>query len=217
MAWNKEIMRAASQALMLPSEAPVMFLPNAVLFPDAMLPLFIFEPRYRAMLAHALREQRMFCVALMKPDVAEVTGPEDFHHVAGVGLVRASVEREDGTSHLVLQGLARVQLGASVQEKPFRIMELRELPSRHSAPPDQDTLREKVRDLCAHLSTGAGDVREKLDQQLAQLSDPGALCDIVAHTFVRDPQRRQEALEELDTAARLRLVLRHLDEEAASA
>ena len=43
-----------------------------------MLPLFIFEPRYRAMLAHCLEQNRMFCVALMKPGVTEAAGPDDF-------------------------------------------------------------------------------------------------------------------------------------------
>ncbi len=51
----------------LPAEVPVMPLPGAVLFPYALLPLYIFEPRYRDMLEKALRQHRMFCVALIKP------------------------------------------------------------------------------------------------------------------------------------------------------
>lgn len=87
-----------SVAIELPPEVPVMVLPGTQLFPNALLPLFIFEPRYRAMLAHALAGPRMFCVASVKPGVLEPSGDDDLHPVAGVGLVRACVGKEDGTS-----------------------------------------------------------------------------------------------------------------------
>jgi Lon protease-like protein len=48
----------------LPDEVPVMPLPGAVLFPHALLPLYIFEDRYRDMLEHALQRDRMFSVKL---------------------------------------------------------------------------------------------------------------------------------------------------------
>src|SRR5215471_18893756 len=51
----------------IPREVPVMTLPNATLFPQALLPLYIFEPRYRQMLAEALHTNRMFSVAMQKP------------------------------------------------------------------------------------------------------------------------------------------------------
>ncbi|MBI3192595.1 MAG: LON peptidase substrate-binding domain-containing protein, partial [Pedosphaera parvula] len=57
----------------IPSEVPVMILPNAILFPQAMLPLHIFEPRYRRMLADALHSHRMFCVAMQKPGCVRET------------------------------------------------------------------------------------------------------------------------------------------------
>ena len=107
--------------LPLPPEAPVMALPNAILFPHTLLPLHIFEPRYREMLVYALEQHRMFCVALIRPGVAEPAGPGDLFPVAGIGLIRVCVGSEDGTSNLVLQGLARVRLMDFLQETPFRI------------------------------------------------------------------------------------------------
>jgi len=44
---------AMSSSVVLPKQLPVMPLPDAVLFPHALLPLYIFEPRYRNMLEHA--------------------------------------------------------------------------------------------------------------------------------------------------------------------
>src|SRR5258708_2198401 len=93
----------------LPAQVPVMPLPGAVLFPHALLPLYIFEERYREMLDHALKHERMFSVALIKPDRHEWESPADFFDVGGIGLIRACVGRNDGTSNLILQGLERVR------------------------------------------------------------------------------------------------------------
>src|SRR5580765_9012408 len=110
----------------IPPEVPVMTLPNATLFPQALLPLYIFEPRYRQMLADSLHSNRMFAVAMQKPGNArEVPLP-----VAGLGLVRVSVGHRDGTSHLILQGIARVELEEAVRYKPYRIQRIRPLQSR---------------------------------------------------------------------------------------
>ena len=66
------------QSITLPGEVPVMPLPSAVLFPHALLPLHIFEPRYQQMLEHALQHHRMFCVALVEPNRPQWTSTEDF-------------------------------------------------------------------------------------------------------------------------------------------
>src|SRR5215467_13719470 len=111
-------------AVILPDEVPVMPLPGAVLFPHALLPLYIFEPRYREMLEHALKRDRMFSVALIKPSCPEWHAPEDFFHFATVGLIRACVGRGDGTSNLVLQGLHRVRFTSFEQETPFPVAKI---------------------------------------------------------------------------------------------
>ncbi len=66
------------QPIALPAQVPVMPLPGALLFPHALLPLHIFEPRYQEMLELALSEHRMFCVALVKPQRADGNRPTIF-------------------------------------------------------------------------------------------------------------------------------------------
>src|SRR4029077_6923145 len=107
----------------IPCEVPVMTLPSATLFPQALLPLYIFEPRYRRMLADILKSNRMFSVAMQKPGRPRETPC----HVAGLGLIRVSVDHQDGTSHLILQGLTRVELRETVQTKPYRVPSIRPL------------------------------------------------------------------------------------------
>src|SRR6266478_8652413 len=113
----------------LPERVPVMPLPGALLFPHALLPLHIFEPRYQEMLDHALRAHRMFSVALVKPHRAQWKSTDDFSHVAGLGLIRACVGRGDGTSNLILQGLRRVRFTGFIQSAPFPIARIEPLES----------------------------------------------------------------------------------------
>jgi Lon protease-like protein len=203
----------AHQSLHLPAHAPLMVLPNALLFPHSLLPLRIFEERYREMLAWCLEKHRMFCVALMKRGVIEASSPADFHDVVGLGLVRACIAREDGTSNLVLQGLARVKLIGFLQKEPFYIAQLREL---QSTPPEQheiEPLSGKLLTLCETLHAVGTPVPEGFEDQISKIDDPEVLSDVVAHTFLRDAFRRQDVLEELRVGERMRLLIRHLSAE----
>src|SRR5438067_1420357 len=209
-----EVKKIGPQSLALPNEAPVMVLPNALLLPNAPLPLYIFERRYREMLDYSLHHERMFCIALMKPGHAEPASAEDFFHVAGLGLIRACVENPDGTSYLILQGLARVQLTGFVQEKPFRIARIRELRSKVPNPIEAEALSVKVLEICSQLKAQGREVPAALAQYPPHLSNPEVLSDIVTHAFVQDPLQRQHILEQLVVSERLRLLIRFLQNEA---
>lgn len=201
----------AAKMITLPRIAPVMVLPNALLFPNSLLPLYIFEPCYRTMLQWVLQEQRVFCIAQTKPGVTDAQSEEDFHQTGGIGLVRACVGHEDGTAHLVLQGLARVRFTGFVQEQPFRIAELEELRSDGRSVVDGDVLSAKILQLCARLRASGTAVPEAFDQQLAQIDDPAVLADVVAHAFLRDASHRQAIFDELQVGVRLELLIRLLD------
>jgi ATP-dependent Lon protease len=127
----------------IPDAVPVMTLPSATLFPQALLPLYIFEPRYRQMLTDMLRSERMFTVAMQKPGRVRETPCT----VAGLGLIRVSVGHDDGTSHLILQGLARVELLGTVQTKPYRVANIRALAKSDSDNVVIDALLAKVHEL----------------------------------------------------------------------
>lgn len=129
--------------MQIPCAVPVMTLRSATLFPQALLPLPIIEPRYRRMLADALRADRMLAIAMQRPDRARETPCA----VAGLGLIRVSVDHPDGTSHLVLQGLARVELGKKVQQRPYPVHTIRPLRSARSESVATEALVAKVHEL----------------------------------------------------------------------
>jgi Lon protease-like protein len=204
-------------SIALPDQVPVMPLPGALLFPRALLPLHIFEPRYQEMLERALSGHRMFCVALVKSQRAQWTSTDDFFHIAGVGLIRACVGRRDGTSNLILQGLRRVRLSGFEQSAPFPMARIEPLESKATSSAETDALGAKVLELYARFKESGRQFPAKLDQYLSHLGDAEMLADLMAATFINDSLRRQKVLEELAVNQRLRLVIQYLREEIGGA
>ena len=210
----------------LPHEVPVMTLPNATLFPQALLPLYIFEPRYRQMLADALHSHRMFSVAMQKPG-SERESPSP---VAGLGLIRVSVGHRDGTSHLILQGLARVGLERAVRFKPYRVQRIRPLPTPPCDNVTVDALVAKVRELLVEridlglsfpfpvMSPGESGSSpappsfsaKEIMHYLDSIRDPEQAVDLVACAVLPGAAERQAILETVDVEARLRRLIHFL-------
>ncbi|MCW5559572.1 MAG: LON peptidase substrate-binding domain-containing protein, partial [Verrucomicrobiae bacterium] len=129
--------------MQIPDRAGVMLLDGCPLFPRAMVPLFIFEPRYRSLLADALKGDRMMCLAMRQPGA----GAERPNRLAGLGLIRVSVTHSNGTSHLMLQGLTRVRLGRAVQTKPYRVHRIEPAEEQTSETLVSDALVARLLDL----------------------------------------------------------------------
>jgi len=214
----------------LPREVPVMTLPNAILFPQAMLPLYIFEPRYRRMLSDALGSHRMLSVAMQKPGRTRETPCT----VAGLGLIRASVARKDGTSNLVLQGIARIELTATVRYKPYRVHRIRTIESSATDSVAVDAFTVKVLELVSerleqgfelplHVLKKLGQL-EELDTEdlppdfalkqgieiLVKLNNPEQIADLVSGTLLSSPLERQLLLETVDLETRLKHLIHFL-------
>lgn len=214
--------------MQVPDEVPVMTLPKAILFPDAMLPLHIFEPRYRKMLTDALQTHRMFCVGMQRPG----TKREAPCPVAGLGLIRACVTAANGNSHLVLQGLVRVELLETVRYRPYRIQRIRPLPTTSTDSVAVDALASRVLDLVAQrLNQAKGlsaQVLAKIEaaveqgqaptlisfkqiaEHLVKLENPDRLADLVSCTLLPGADERQTILETADLEVRLRLLVQFL-------
>jgi Lon protease-like protein len=188
----------------IPPEVGIMTLPNAILFPQALLPLYVFEPRYRAMLKESLENQRMFAVALPQPDAGPRLEP---HRVAGVGLIRACVDKPDGSSNLILQGVSRVRFTDFVQEKPYYVGRIEVLSTEESHALEVEALSVKVLEMIGTMHD-AGDIQaEGILKFLNEIKDYDALADIVTYSFIEDVERKQEILETLNLRERLRKVI----------
>jgi len=186
-----------------------MVLPNAVLVPNALLPLHIFEEQYREMLRWCLERDRLFCIALRRAGEKDERA-DNFARVGGIGLVRACVGAEDGTSNLILQGLARVRFGKLLGGEPFRLAEIREFETDCPNLVEAEALGVKVVEICGALHKEGRELPAALVEKLRHVADPELLADIVTQTFLRDAAHQQRLMEEESVSERLRLLIRYL-------
>src|SRR5947207_5281369 len=165
----------------------------------------------------------MFSVAMQRPG----SGREMPSPVAGLGLIRVSVGHQDGTSHLILQGLARVELEETVRYKPYRVQRIRPVRSPPCDNVKVDALVAKVRELLEErIELGLPFPfpvmsPEKVEQTptppsfspkeilsyLDSITDPEQTADLVSCAVLPGAVEGQSILETLDVEARLRVLI----------
>lgn len=209
-----------------------MILEDVVLFPQMMLPLYIFETRYRQMLTESLGGSRMFCVARKRPEAQEEC-PE---RVAGIGLVRVALDHENGSSHLVLQGLTRVMLKSVGQFRTFPNYEIKPLETKIENEERLHALSDRVNQIARKLLDGGedndpcmvpvmtssstsadgqddGTGRAKILEYLRYLDDPEQIGDLIASSLIRSCAMKQQLLTITSLEDRLDYLAKCLIEE----
>jgi ATP-dependent Lon protease len=205
--------------IQVPDEVPVMTLPNLPFFPQALLPLHIFEPRYRQMLRDVLASNRIFAVACLDSTAAaSELSFEPPHRVACIGLVRACQKNENGTSNLLLQGLCRVSIEDILGDEPYRRIRIKALTSEPGAAPGENArLRlelSRLIKLKLRLTPGGA---EGMTDLLKTVEDPEIFADIAAFNLCDNTPVKQKLLETLDVNRRLVLLLQVLRSEIEAA
>jgi ATP-dependent Lon protease len=205
--------------IQVPDEVPVMTLPNVAFFPQALLPLEIFEPRYRHMLRDVLATNRIFAVAgLDLGAAAMVDGFEPPHRIACIGLIRACQKNADGTSSLLLQGLCRVSIESIVGDEPYRRVRIRTLASEPGAAAAENArLRADLANLIRLRLKLSPGVAEGMTDLLKTIEDPEIFADIAAFNLCKNAMLKQKLLETLDVNRRLALLLKVLRSEVDAA
>lgn len=187
----------------IPETLPVMVLGGGTLFPNTLLPLFIFEERYRAMLECALTTDRLLAIAM------PLEGNQNkVHPVSGVGLVRACVRNVDGTSNVILQGIGRVRFTGWPQLVPFRKAAVESFGRTEPETPADREARLCTLRVC--MEKGGLRVPAEIGSQLGRIDDPDALTDIAASAFLKDPEQRQTVLEQESNLRRQEVLIRLL-------
>lgn len=190
-----------------------MVLPQTVFFPHHLLPLHIFEPRYRTMVKCALEGPRMFAIAM---DSQKTDSLPRSSRVGSLGLIRSCVLQPDGTSNLVLQGIARVRLDHLVQTHPYLIATPEPIddPEKTSAAATviREALHAKILEKVEKFDDPALPSLQEVKSFLQHLDDLHSFVDLLSGCFIRDPLQRQKLLEEVSLTERLRLLLNFLSQ-----
>ena len=173
-------------------------LPDTVLFPGTMLPLHVFEPRYRAMVADAMAGDRLVAIAMLKPGYEnDHDGTPAIHDVVGVGQIVHVQRVRDGRYYLALQGVCRARVVHELHgDKGFRTASARWLPD--VLPVDGEaalhdklvTLKSCLVRLVARMPQRA----QALTEVVENLKSPGMLADVLCALALDNADARQQAL-----------------------
>jgi len=144
---------------MLPPTIPLFPLPNVVLFPNVFLPLHIFEPRYREMVADALKGDRIIGMALLRPGYeASYEGRPPVYDVGCAGVITHAQPLGDGRYDIVLRGLEKFRITSEDHSRPYRVGAVQVLPEV-VRPDDITPLRHQRQRLEAVLAAAVERVR----------------------------------------------------------
>lgn len=201
-----------SHNMRIPANLGFMVLPGAVLLPGTLLPLYIFEPRYRAMLAECLESHRIFGVSSSPAadEHPETTG------IAGVGFVRACVANPNGTSNLVLQGIGRVNIQEWNEESVYPMARIEPVELPDFSRTEAAERRVEILKLITRREEHGLKLPTHFLDALTQTEDPGNLADLGAGCLIEDPLVRQSFLEELHPLRRMEALIDRLQKELPS-
>jgi Lon protease-like protein len=194
------------------STLPIFPLPNCVLLPGGLLPLHVFEPRYRELTRDCLAGHQLIGVARLRPGYEHTYyGRPPVYERCGVGKIICSEELPDGRFALLLRGVARVEIARELPaERTYRMVEAQLLADATCDPADARDHHHKLVTLCDRLA----EVIEQGGSQLRELARafeaPGACADAVAAALIMDADARQELLEACDPMVRLQRTLGHV-------
>ena len=187
---------------------PLFPLPNVVLFPHALLPLHIFEDRYRALTRDILSGERYLAISLIGMDARPDDPRPAVEPIAGVGEVVMAHELPDGRYNLVVRGRARVHIDEELHsDRPYRLVSASLVPDVTSGDPgDLRDADQALRALIGQLADAVPEMAELLRQMVVEAVKPAELVDSVASALIVDHSLRQRLLETRDVGKRIERV-----------
>jgi uncharacterized protein len=189
---------------------PLFPLPDVVFLPDTVLPLHVFEPRYRQLVADCLAGDGRLAVVMLRPGwERDYHGRPPVHAIAGLGQIMQSERLTDGRYNILLDGRTRIRIEEEpATELPYRVARARTLPDvlpedeRATLPERMRALRSSYAKLLDALGQSHADVVARLTVAGGR---PGAIVDRIVSAVVPDAAVRQRILEAVDVGQRVDL------------
>ena len=186
---------------------PIFPLPDVTFFPHTLLPLHVFEARYRLLVIDALERDRRLAVVRLRPGYETAyAGKPAVYRAAGLGEIVSCERLATGRYNILLRGECRVQLGAELpSDTLYRVLHARRLADTEPRV-DLGPALTRIRGACQELLGALGRPGDLLDTALAEGQPPGVIADRVAAAVLPDPDLRQRLLETTDVTARVMTV-----------
>lgn len=174
-----------------------------VLFPGVPLPLHIFEPRYRIMLADCLEGDREFGIAFRPDGVAEGDLPSG--HIGCVAHVESTELLPDGRSNVIVRGTERFMLDRYLDSaRPYFVAETSAYDDVEEPPLTLEPSAKRVRELFKRVGTAARTLTDDPDALPVLPDNPALLAFAIAALIEMEPGTRQRLLASRSPSGRLR-------------
>ena len=171
-------------------DLPLFPLPRVVLFPHTLLPLHIFEPRYRELVARATQADLTFGIPTLMEGGPPSADRPPFHSVMGLAQVVRHQPLEDGRSNIVVLGVGRARLIEELDDPtvPYRSARCERIDDIRTPTHPGDGAAQRLSDLrlaALQVVHGRADVTEELERLLDGQRNPAEVVDVLAHMCLR--------------------------------
>jgi Lon protease-like protein len=194
---------------MLPAAIPIFPLPNVVLFPNVFLPLHIFEPRYREMVADALKGDRIIGMVLLRPGwESDYDGRPPVYPIGCAGVVTNAERLSDGRYNIVLQGLEKFRILDEDERRAYRIARVDGIPENNGSDNKEAmrAARRRLESLLVPQPEGRG-----ADPKLPKSMPDEDLVNALAQYLELEPVEKQALLERDGLLARCHSLIELLE------
>ncbi len=176
-------------------------LPNVVLFPNVFLPLHIFEPRYREMIADAVASDRMIGMVLLRPGwERKYEGRPPVYPIGCSGVITHVERLTDGRCNIVLRGIERFKILTEDHERPYRRAIVEPLGESAVNADDRAAIRRQRSKLEALLAPAVEDAA--VDAKIPAAMPDEDLVNALAQYLDLEPLEKQALLEQQCLRAR---------------
>ena len=191
---------------------PIFPLPGAVLLPYALIPLHVFEPRYRKMVRDCQAGAGVMALANIPAEARASRDPPHVLPVIGAGILARVDPLPDGRSNIVLRGVRRARIVEELPtQEPYRLVRAEPLAEPPADAAGLETSAEQLRQLVLALcARRPGAAATALAQMAGSTARPGELADAVGAMVLESAQERQQLLETASAEERLRRVAQHV-------
>lgn len=203
---DEEIEQALRDEQSLPEAMPVLPLRDTVAYPDTLAPLGVGQERSIKLVDDVLAGNRMLVMVASKDPEEDTPEPEQLHDVGVVGVVSRMLKVPDGTIRILVQGSQRVRLGEYVAETPYLVARISEMPDVVEETPELEALTRNVQKTFSDIIEQIPYLPEELQLAVTNVDDPSALSHLIAGALRISTEEKQQLLEEVDVAKRLRML-----------
>jgi len=197
----------------IPATLPVLPLRETVPLPDTLTPLAVGQERSVQLVNDVLAGDRLLVMVASKDSEQETPASDTLYRVGVVGSIARMMKVPDGTLRILVQGAQRVRIDAWVRETPYIVASLSELPDVVNESNELTALVRNVQQTFSAIVEQLPYLPEELQIAVANLDDPVALSHLIAGALRLKSEEKQELLEEVDVAKRLRRLVDHLAQE----